>query len=286
MTSERQIRRASAKEREDVLAAGYAPKEVRKFLAKLGGLNPYGEASYRMVLAQHVLIYRGNHWTDWPENSNLEDQGGLVFSEETKMVDTVVKTPAGIQKITAEVPAETYVSRVRPLREVDEMRWIPRYPHLSGWILQHWDPPSAYGSKEEWEKHTVKGRPDLLLLGNFPSKGDYEISAEWIEKSGAVAQCAFEKVPPFDWLERAIAQREYNRNQLVSANKDWRMLVRMHEFRNQQEKEARKRREMLEMKIREKIKPIFASSLEAGRIREQLAARARERGVVMGHVGN
>src|SRR6185312_7142316 len=68
-------------ERNDVLEAGRAPDSYRRFLTQIGGTNPYGEPNYRLVVAEYVMIHRGNNWYDWPKNTKLKDQGGLVFSD-------------------------------------------------------------------------------------------------------------------------------------------------------------------------------------------------------------
>ena len=285
MNSERQIRRALQKERDDVQLAGYAPKEVRKFLIRFGGLNPHGEANYRLVLAQCVLLYHGGRFHDWDPNTSAEQQGGLMESDETEKFTTEVKTPSGIQKIVAEVP-KMMVNPTKPLRIVDEMRWVQRFPQLEGWLLQHWDPPSMYGDKDAWERPCVPGKPHLPLLGPFPSTGRYENTAEWFDPRGKVGHATFEKIPSLNWLQNAIESRERDRNKDVSANRGWRMLTASIELQHQIQKEAQKRQEHLTQIYRDRIKPIFGSSLAAGRLRERLAARARESGVILGHVGN
>ena len=65
------------RERDDVLINGIAPKHIRKFLQQIGGVTPWGENRYRLVLAECVMLYVGARWHDWAPNTDLLDQGGL-----------------------------------------------------------------------------------------------------------------------------------------------------------------------------------------------------------------
>ena len=65
------------RERDDVLINGIAPKHTRKFLQEIGGVTPWGENRYRLVLAECVMLYVGARWHDWAPNTDLLDQGGL-----------------------------------------------------------------------------------------------------------------------------------------------------------------------------------------------------------------
>jgi len=284
MTEKKETRQGRSR----VLPGGEAPRRVRRFLERVGGTNPHGEPNYRIVIAEFVQIYRGNNWHDWPKNTRIQDQGGLVFSEERKIVRTVVPdVTGGKHELVYEAPAEVAVSHQQPLRIVSEMRWIRRYPHLNGWVLQHWDPPYLYGSRAEWESHRVPGATHLLSLGEFPNHGDYEISCEWCDpQKGFQRLGGLPELPPLSILETAIQQREARRHEQLSANPEWRHLTRMLEWQEQQEAEERKNKESLQKYYRDIMKPYMASSLESGRLREQLANRARARGVELGHVGN
>jgi hypothetical protein len=209
-------------ERNDILPEGRAPRVVRKFLRQVGGLNPYGEDNYRLVLAQCVMILRGGEWWDWPEDTDIEDQGGITFSEE----------------------------------------------------------------KVWWESHRVKGAPELMILGPFPERGDYEQTAQWgvAGNDGLTIKTAvLQEIPSMERLEEAIASREYQKNnEVLCGTEDWRRVTRLNELRAQQEEETRKRVERKRAYIKDKMSPYWASSLEAGRLREELAKRAGMRS----HVGN
>lgn len=277
-------------ERNDVPPAGRPPDVYRRFLTRVGGVNPYGEPRYRLVLAQSVLVHRGGIWHDWPENTSVQDQGGLQWSERRKQIQEIVTDNLKRKyKMTLEVPESVGISAQQPLRVVREMRWIPRYPHLSGWILQHWDPASLYGTRESWENLIVPGGPPRLQwLGDYPEHGAYELSCEWYDpQKGFCRLPGLPQLPPYGLLERSIQQRESAMHKHVSANAEWRRLTRLLEWQEQQEAEKRKRIEMLQKMYRDVTRTVFGSSLAAGRLREQLAKRANERGAgISEHVGN
>lgn len=275
-------------ERNDLLPEGRAPRSIRKFLERVGGLNPYGEPKYRLALAQSVMIFRGGEWWDWPEGTAIEDQGGIHFSEEKIASEILTRIPnTNIQlRQELEAIASAAVSEQQPVRVVKEMRWIRRYPNMFGWMLMHWDPPHMYGSRIWWEMHRVKGASDLMILGPFPETGGYEQTAEWgvIEEDGLkIGNAVLQELPSLEQLEMAISGREYQRNnQSESVAVEWRHLTRLNELRAQQEAETAKRVANKQAYLRDKIKPYFSSSLESGRLREELARRAGMRS----HVGN
>lgn len=276
-------------ERSDILAAGRCPLIVQRFLRQLGGLNPYGEPNIRIALADHILIQRGGEYHDWPKGTDLRDQGGLIFSEKTKIVHTTAPGPNGTKvKISAEMPEEMYVSQQKPTRVVKEMRWVKRYPDLKGWMLQHWDPPHNYGSREWWEAQKVGGT-EINILGPFPERGDYEPFIVWVEFKGGKMRYEHQtvaEIPAFSRIEEGYNQWMRTREELLSACKEWRQLTRMIEFQRQQEAKEKKDDEEFQLRLRDRIAPVFSSSLEAGRIREEWAQRARAKGVQISHVGN
>jgi hypothetical protein len=261
---------------------------VRKFLERVGGLNPYNEPNYRLVLAQSVMILRGGEWYDWPEGTDIEDQGGIHFSEEKVASEILTRLPGTNLQLRQQLEAiaSAAVSEQQPVRIVKEMRWIRRFPNMNGWMLMHWDPPHMYGSRMWWESHRVKGAPDLIVLGPFPEQGGYEQTAEWgtIEEDGVkINSPVLQELPSLSQLELAVEGREYVRNnQQESAAVEWRHLTRLNEFRAQQEAEVAKRLANKKAYIRDKMKPYWANTLEGGRLREELAKRAGMRQ----HVGN
>ena len=62
------------------------------------------------------------------------------------------------------------------LREVIELRRVPKYAPHDRWYIERWLPPEAYGSPEQWHLATLEienGR-SIPALGPYPSRGDYE----------------------------------------------------------------------------------------------------------------
>jgi hypothetical protein len=62
------------------------------------------------------------------------------------------------------------------IREVVELREVPKYFPHERWHLERWMPPEAYGSPEEWHRQTIEtanGR-SVPALGPFPSRGEWE----------------------------------------------------------------------------------------------------------------
>lgn len=272
-------------ERDDVLLSGVAPKHLRKWLQRVGGVTPSGENRYRLVKAECVMVYVGARWHDWDENAELLDQGGLEFSEETRKSTYVMRDPADHSKeiaIEADIPARVSVKDKHPIRIVEEMRWIRRYADIKGWLFQVWYPPTYY-SREHYDV-SVTGRPNLPLLGKFPNQGQYE--RQFVHFRGDKFQETFDAMPGESWMERAIEHHERKLAENSSANVEYRMLITLNEMKLAREGYERKQREEFDLKMKERMKPIFSNTLEGGRIREQLARQCLEKGIKLGHVGN
>ena len=280
-------------ERPDVLPTGVAPKHIRKWLRATGGLTPWGENRYRLVLAETVLVHCGARWHDWDVNTPLEDQGGLEFSTETRKSKYVVRDPTDISKtivVEADVPATVQVKPNHPVRVVEEMRWILRYPKDKGWMLQVWYPASYY--VPEHYEITVAGRPDLPLLGEFPSHGQYERQFFYLDEKCEKHE-TFPTMPGESWMERAIQHHERSLTEKMqqSAEVDetqvkWRMLKTLGEMKQARDHYEQQSRAEFDAKIKDRISPIFSNSLAGGRFREELAQRCRALGMKIGHVGN
>src|SRR5690348_6527766 len=94
-------------ERDDVLLEGRAPKHIRKWLQRVGGVTPSGENRYRLVKAESVMVYVGARWHDWDQEAELLDQGGLEFSEKTRKSTYLMRDPTNPSKeiaIEADIP--------------------------------------------------------------------------------------------------------------------------------------------------------------------------------------
>ncbi len=62
------------------------------------------------------------------------------------------------------------------LREVAELRYVPKYAPHDRWHIERWVPPEAYGSPREWYAQTIEradGR-SIPALGPYPDRGEYE----------------------------------------------------------------------------------------------------------------
>lgn len=113
-------------------------KYLRKAIEMRGGVTRFGEPRYRLVLAHERFEQAGGKWHEWDENLGVNDRN--------------------------------YVNRHgqelnKPLRVVEEMRWVPKYPQANVWILEKWLGPENYGARESWPYEQ---------LGAYPEQGDYE----------------------------------------------------------------------------------------------------------------
>jgi hypothetical protein len=62
------------------------------------------------------------------------------------------------------------------VREVAELRYVPKYTPQDRWHIERWLPPEAYGSPLDWYAQTME-RADgsnIPALGPYPNRGEYE----------------------------------------------------------------------------------------------------------------
>ena len=64
----------------------------------------------------------------------------------------------------------------RLIREVVELRQVPKYFPHERWHLERWCAPELYGSPEQWYAQTleVEGAHSIPALGPYPARGEYE----------------------------------------------------------------------------------------------------------------
>jgi hypothetical protein len=111
-----------------------------------GGVNKYGEPRYRLIWAADRFEQAAGEWLEWDENLGVNDRN--------------------------------YVNRKgdalnKPLRVVEDIRWVNKYPVKDKWFLEKWLPSETYGSVDEWYKHrSPSGK--YPSLGGYPYEGDYE----------------------------------------------------------------------------------------------------------------
>lgn len=60
------------------------------------------------------------------------------------------------------------------LRRKAEMRLVPKYGTKPHWILERWLSPELYGTPENWRIQNLDMETGLLILGPYPSRGEYE----------------------------------------------------------------------------------------------------------------
>ena len=62
------------------------------------------------------------------------------------------------------------------LREVVELRYVPKYAPHDRWHIERWLPPEAYGSPRQWYSQTIElaGGRNIPALGPYPDCGEYE----------------------------------------------------------------------------------------------------------------
>ena len=65
------------------------------------------------------------------------------------------------------------------VREVVELRQVPKYHPHDRWHIERWVPPEAYGSPEQWYAPATGGLEveagrSIPALGPYPARGEYE----------------------------------------------------------------------------------------------------------------
>jgi len=62
------------------------------------------------------------------------------------------------------------------VREVVELRRVPKYAPHDRWHIERWLPPEAYGAPRAWYAQTIEREDGVSVpaLGPFPERGEYE----------------------------------------------------------------------------------------------------------------
>ncbi len=62
------------------------------------------------------------------------------------------------------------------VREVIELRHVPKYAPHDRWHIERWMPPEYYGSPRAWYAQTIEREGGIFVpaLGPYPSRGEYE----------------------------------------------------------------------------------------------------------------
>ena len=219
------------------------PRATERFLTSFGGRNPFGQPKWRLIVASDRMIKESGVYRDWQDGLSTAEKGGLNFS------------PA------ADVPGLNFQRyENKPIRVVTEMREVRKYPQSEGWVLEHWLPATAYGSREEW--HSYKAIDSVTpMLGPYPERGDWEFAyGPWLH------------VPSIDVLERRIS--EYTSTQANrKGSPESRAREYMQRYQEQEEMAEAKRKLEYEAEMKDKLSPMNSSSLAASRWRNEMAAR-------------
>lgn len=83
--------------------------------------------------------------------------------------------------------------------------WVPKYKHIKGWILERWD--TARMSQREWDTTMIDPKSGWLVLGPYPSRGEYELAYEFgIDNVGMIV------IPNRSMVDRAVGATERGRD--------------------------------------------------------------------------
>lgn len=108
------------------------------------------------------------------------------------------------------------------VREVVQLRRVPKYSPMDRWHIERWIPPERYGSPAEWYRQTleVEGSYSIPALGPYPERGEYEHCftlqgprGEFVQLTPSVAEWIARRIEfgrTFSSQERraALARRE------------------------------------------------------------------------------
>ena len=230
--------------RDDIRGTQLCPSDIADYLLTIGGRTPFGEPMWRLVVASSV-VWKVAGGKVWQEGLSISERGGFDFENCGPHWN-------------------------KPIRdESDRLVERRRYPHLDGWILQRWFPPSSY-SRTQWfadENCLADGTPKL---GPFPQFGDYEMIG------GPTP-----RVPSRSEL-RSFVSSYYRRLESRSGSVEGRIREAVNAAEYECQKEEQRVRTLADEYMRDKCSYLYSSSLEAGRVRTE---RAEKLGI-REHVGN
>lgn len=249
------------------------PRDLQEACLRFGGKNPFDEPIYRLVIAETRVVKMGGVFKDWDPSIPMELREGFETVEvELEVPEPVyADVPGKGRKLvgynrTAQVKVPT---DHKPIREVEEVREVAKYPGVEGIVLERWFPASSFGTRIEWEAQQTPG--GLPLLGPYPDRGEYEMVSD-VRKDDMPTVSKLRDVISF-W-ERNLENRgdspETRRRQRIYAQEE------------QLKKDEKRVADEIYHRLMENTGILLGSSLAAGRIRQQMAERAGLRG----HFGN
>jgi hypothetical protein len=123
------------------------PLEVTEKLTRWGGVNEYKLPNWRIILAENHLVQRAGMWTEFAEDTeqvHFETVGNDVRYQTRQIAPDAIRI--GVFEV--------------PLYQV------------TGWVLERWFPPSAYGSRDQWES-ALSQDGVTPMMGPYPETGGY-----------------------------------------------------------------------------------------------------------------
>jgi len=123
------------------------PNAVTEALIRWGGKNEYGDPNWRIILAENHLVQRAGMWTEFAEDTeqvHFETVGNDVRYETRQIAPDAIRI--GVFE-------------------------VPLYM-VTGWVLERWFPPSAYGSRDQWES-ALSQDGVTPMMGPYPEQGGY-----------------------------------------------------------------------------------------------------------------
>jgi hypothetical protein len=247
--------------RNDVTPNGHAPEFIKDAILRIGGLTPYMEPMYRLIVAEQRFFKADGSWTDWPEYTSVSERGGLTQekAKDTDGTDILVMHP----------------NEQIALRTVREIRSFHFYGDpqkdanaKQGWVLERWLPAHCFGSREQWNR--TLALPDGTPMMEYPQFGDYDF---------VDGPC--NELPGIEILRSQIAFTERNLEKR-GGNPETRMRERINAAEREHEKARQKTVQDAYERFKDLCSPILGTSLEAGRWREEMARKAG----IRSHVGN
>lgn len=150
----------------------------------------------------------------------------------------------------------------RPWKREIEVRMIPRYGNIVGWVLERWVPCTAYGPRERWYAPAVIGGTMILAdpqgleripsQGTYPSRGDYEYTG-FCYQNGDLAESTV--IPP---MQALIRERE-NMPQNPAARIAMRTMIA-----NEAAKHTDKLYEQWALDVIEEAQPAYSGQIMSG----------------------
>ena len=153
--------------RNDLLPSNVTiPKDTLRAIKRVGGVNPFGEPMFRLILAECRVIRSAGSWNQWSKNVPVEDRGGLGI----KHVIQMLKDGCSAQEINEYVNSRTAAQPEKTIVGMVDRRLY----QYQGFILEKWKPAITFGSPDDWYSYRFQGE---AALGPYPTYGDYELCA-------------------------------------------------------------------------------------------------------------